>query len=204
LSKLYSDFLHRRRPQRSTNDARHGQERVKGRRILGVDGVDERHGENHAAGLGHVGPVGETRAVLIALDALGKVDVGVNDGVGGVEVVAHDAAPDVARGALGVGKVNDVHVEAGDEAKVARAALERPPEIRVVRAVGVDDGAVGQDDLKVVHIVAGKAVRGRVERVAPACDEASHAHGAGAPARDGDAVRSEGLVDALPFASGWY
>lgn len=56
-------------------------------------------------------------------------------------------------------------VNAGDETKVSRAALECLPEVGVLVLVGIDDAAVGEDDLKVGDVVARKAAAVGVEGV---------------------------------------
>lgn len=48
-------------------------------------------------------------------------------------------------------------VQPGDETKVARAALESLPKVGILLGVGVDDGAIAEDDLEVGDVVRGKA-----------------------------------------------
>lgn len=56
-------------------------------------------------------------------------------------------------------------VDAGNETKVAGTALERLPKVGVLVLVGIDDAAVGEDDLEVGDRVAGEAAAVGVEGV---------------------------------------
>lgn len=56
-------------------------------------------------------------------------------------------------------------IDASDEAKVSRAALEGFPQVAVLVLVGVDDFAAGENDLEVGDVVAGEATGIGVEGV---------------------------------------
>jgi hypothetical protein len=56
--------------------------------------------------------------------------------------------------------VNSCH-----EAEIARCPLERLVQVAILLAVGIDNGAVGQDDLKVGYGIACEAAVIAVERI---------------------------------------
>ena len=99
---------------------------------------------------------GRSRRIL--LDVVRKVDKRRDLVLGRRWVVGHDAAPEVAA-------LERVHVEAGDDTEVVRAALERLEQIGVLLAVGVDQLAGREHDFKVLDIVADHAGMAGVERV---------------------------------------
>lgn len=112
-------------------------------------------------------------ASLVLAHVVREVEVGVEDLVAVLEVVVGEAAPQrgrlddvfrtccqrrlVTRRNIGTGKLLTL-IDSRDEAQVAGATLESLPEVGILVRVGVDDRAVGQDDLEVGNIVASKAV----------------------------------------------
>jgi hypothetical protein len=60
-------------------------------------------------------------------------------------------------------------INSGDEAQVSGAALLGLPEVGIRAGVGVDDAAVGKNNLPVDDIVACKAMRVAVEGILKSC-----------------------------------
>lgn len=56
-------------------------------------------------------------------------------------------------------------INSGNEAEVARASLLGLPQVRILVFIGVDNGTIGQDDLKVGDLVTREAARVGMERV---------------------------------------
>lgn len=173
---------------------------VKGRGCNFGQGVLDSGVEDHTAELGEVSPVDNRRAVLILVDVLRELNEGVDDFGSGLQVVDEVASPDYGLG--WVGEVNGVHVEAGHKTEVGTGSLETLPQIRVGSGIGIDDGSISKDHLKVGNLVTGKTVRRRVEGVAAAEDEASSSDGTSTATCDDNTIRGESVVDSLPVTAG--
>lgn len=112
-------------------------------------------------------------------------------------------------------------VNAGNEAKVSRATLECFPQVGVLVLVGIDDAAVGEDDLKVGNVVASEAAAVGVEGIlgillvhhdvmvccirqthSSAGSEAANTDDRGAATNRSHAVLVQRLVDFTPVGSG--
>lgn len=136
------------------------------------------------------------------MNIVSEASKGVNNLVTGVKVVEEVSIPD--NRLRRVWETDHVHVEARDEAKVAAAAFQCPSQVQVTRGVGVDNGAVCKDNLKIGNIVTSHAVRGGVEQVAASADEAAGANSSSATTGDDDAVGCQRVVDGLPMSSRLY
>lgn len=95
-----------------------------------------------------------------------------------------------------------VHVEAGHDAEVSGSSFERREEIGVRLSVGINDRAIGKDNLKVGYVIRRPAIATSVVRVPASSQEAADTNVAISAPRDADAIFQKVFVDITPPRSG--
>ncbi len=80
-------------------------------------------------------------------------------------------------------------------AKVIGSTFERKPEVGVVFGVGINSGAVGEDDLIVDDLIADETVARSEVGYSTSSDKAPYAHSCNSPSSNPDSDGIERLVD---------
>ena len=88
----------------------------------------------------------------------------------------------------------DIHLEARDDTEIVTGPFHTPKKVAVARCVDADGGAIGQDNVKLQHIVANQAVQTFLATVATPKPGAGHAD-ALTPASGGDKALFPKILD---------
>ena len=160
--------------------------------LVGSPAVGKRPKENGLVG-GYGGVHEETSDVVGHVDGSCAVAMKLIEGIEDrLQLIATPDVVVVMPGVRAPGK--DIHLEARDDTEIVTGPFHTPKKVAVARCVDADGGAIGQDNVKLQHIVANHAVQPFLATVATPKTGADHAD-ALTPTSGGDKALVPKILD---------